>query len=55
MHGSRFRGGGSKALHGAAGTNKNDFYTLSTNNANGSKAEGIAGTPRYIYITNATC
>ncbi len=37
----------------SAGTNKNDFYILSTTTANGSKGEGIAGTPRYIILNNA--
>ena len=32
---------------GAAGS-LTDNYTMSTNNANGSKGEGIAGTPRYV-------
>ena len=32
---------------GAAGLFTDD-YTMSTNNANGSKGEGIAGTPRYM-------
>ncbi len=44
-----FRGGGGRALSGAAGTNKTDYYSLSTINAHGSKGEGVAGTPRYIY------
>ena len=47
--GAGFRGGGGRALSGQAGLNKNDFYGLSTNNAHGSKGEGVAGTPRYIY------
>jgi hypothetical protein len=51
--GAGFRGGGSTALGGAPGTNKNDFYTLSTQNANGGKAEGIAGTPRYVYFNGS--
>src|SRR5450755_1456906 len=51
--GAGFRGGGSRALGGAAGTTKNDYYTMSTANANGGKAEGIAGTPRFIYFNNA--
>ncbi len=51
--GAGFRGGGSRSLNGAAGTNKNDFYTMSTVNANGGKGEGIAGTPRFMYVNNA--
>jgi hypothetical protein len=50
--GSGFRGGGSAALNGAAGTNKNDFYTMTTVNANGGKGEGIAGTPRFTSINS---
>jgi len=42
-----FRGGGGVSKTGAAG-NLTDNYTMSTNNANGSKGEGIAGTPRYV-------
>jgi len=45
--GAGFRGGGGRALNGGSGS-KNDYYTLSTNNANASKGEGISGTPRYI-------
>ena len=42
-----FRGGGGKTLAGAAGPNT-DYVTLATKAANGSKGEGIAGTPRYV-------
>ncbi len=49
--GAGFRGGGGRALGGQSGLNKNDFYGLSTNNAHGSKGEGVAGTPRYILYT----
>ena len=45
-----FRGGAGRRLGGGAGTNT-DFRTLSTINANGSKGEGLAGTPRYILQT----
>ena len=46
-----FRGGGGRALAGQAGLNKNDYYGPSTNNAHGSKGEGIAGTPvSYIQM-----
>src|SRR5664279_269866 len=51
--GAGFRGGGGRALSGAAGTNKTDYYSLSTVNAHASKAEGVAGTPRYITVNNA--
>ena len=42
-----FRGGGAVTKTGAPG-NLTDNYTMSTNNANGSKGEGLAGTPRYV-------
>jgi hypothetical protein len=45
--GAGFRGGGGRSLNGGSGS-KSDYYTLSTNNANASKGEGISGTPRYI-------
>jgi len=46
-----FRGGGGRALAGN-GT-ANTYRALSTGNAHGSKAEGIAGTPRYVYSGTA--
>jgi|GEM_PF-267283 len=46
--GKGFRGGGGRQLSGASGLNNTDYVTLSTINANGSKGEGIAGTPRYV-------
>jgi hypothetical protein len=49
---SGFRGGGGRKLGGGSGA-ATDYLTLSTNNANGSKAEGIAGTPRYLFYENA--
>jgi uncharacterized repeat protein (TIGR01451 family) len=55
-----FRGGGGRQLSSGAGA-QTDYVTLSTNGANGSKGEGIAGTPKYLVnstlsalITNAT-
>jgi hypothetical protein len=50
--GAGFRGGGSTSLQGAAGTNKNDFYTMTTAAANGGKGEGIAGTPRFTSVNS---
>ena len=50
--GAGFRGGGGVTKSGAAGTLL-DNYTLSTNNANGGKGEGIAGTPRYMNVNFA--
>lgn len=43
-----FRGGGGRSLGGGTGSNS-DFVTLSTNNANGQKGEGIAGTPAFVW------
>jgi len=43
-----FRGGAARKLNGGAGGANTDIITLSTQNYNGSKAEGIAGTPRYV-------
>ncbi len=51
-----FRGGAGRTLGGGAGA-ATDYLTLSTNNANGSKGEGIAGTQRWVVnatITNRT-
>jgi hypothetical protein len=45
--GAGFRGGGGVSKSGAAGTLL-DYFTTASNNANGSKGEGIAGTPRYV-------
>lgn len=41
-----FRGGGGRMLTGGTGANT-DTRTLSSNTTNGSKGEGIAGTPKY--------
>ncbi|HUN88098.1 MAG TPA: C25 family cysteine peptidase [Terriglobales bacterium] len=42
-----FRGAGGRVLTGGSGAGT-DYLTLSTNKANGSKGEGIAGTPMYV-------
>jgi len=47
VSGKGFRGGGGRELTGGSGTSA-DYRTLATNNANGAKGEGIAGTPRYV-------
>lgn len=47
VRGKGYRGGGGRQLGGGTGINT-DYRTLATNNANGSKGEGIAGTPRYV-------
>ncbi len=60
LDGKGFRGGGALILNGGAGGSNTDFVTLSSDNYNGSKGEGIAGTPKYVYspqsgavVTNA--
>ena len=42
-----FRGGGGRILGGGTGA-ATDYITLATDATNGSKGEGIAGTPRYV-------
>jgi uncharacterized repeat protein (TIGR01451 family) len=48
VSGLGFRGGAGRQLGGAAGTLATDYVTLATTAANGSKGEGIDGTPRYV-------
>ncbi|MGB8324848.1 MAG: hypothetical protein WCE52_17960, partial [Candidatus Acidiferrum sp.] len=43
-----FRGGGGRILAGTGTGANTDYVTLSTNLANSSKGEGIAGTPMYV-------
>lgn len=43
-----FRGGGGRQLTGASGGDNTDQRSLSSKNFNGSKGEGIAGTPRFL-------
>jgi uncharacterized repeat protein (TIGR01451 family) len=47
VDGLGFRGGAGRGLAGGAGA-ATDYVTLATNATNGSKGEGIAGTPRYV-------
>jgi uncharacterized repeat protein (TIGR01451 family) len=56
VNGEGFRGGGGRVLGGdaTAGLANTDFRTLATLTTNGSKGEGIAGSPRYIYQNGAT-
>jgi uncharacterized repeat protein (TIGR01451 family) len=54
LDGDGFRGGGGRILGGATGLSATDYRTLSTQNANGSKGEGIAGTPAYIAPATIT-
>ena len=54
LDGQGFRGGAGRKLGGAAGTLATDVITLSTQATNGSKGEGIAGTPHYISPAQST-
>jgi len=52
-----FRGGAGRQLAGAAGTLATDYITSSGTATNGSKGEGIAGTPTFVAnaaLTNLT-
>ncbi|HWC78292.1 MAG TPA: hypothetical protein VG778_12560, partial [Blastocatellia bacterium] len=49
MDGLGFRPGAGRQLSGGAGSD-GDYRNLSTNNSQAQKGEGIAGTPRYLYI-----
>jgi uncharacterized repeat protein (TIGR01451 family) len=48
-----FRGGGGSILTGGTGA-LTDYITLATDATNGSKGEGIAGTPRYVAPATIT-
>ena len=48
-----FRGGGGRILGGGTGA-VTDYVTLATDATNGSKGEGIAGTPRYLAPATIT-
>ena len=43
------RGGGVRQLSGGSGGTTTDYVNLASNPFHGSKGEGIAGTPRYIF------
>ena len=43
-----FRGGGGRALNGGGSGTHNDYRTQSSVNADASKGEGLAGTPKYL-------
>lgn len=53
VSGLGFRGGATRTLAGGAGLNT-DYLSLATVNNNGSKGEGIAGTPRYVFSAPGT-
>ena len=48
-----FRGGGARQLGGTTGGLSTDFVTSSSKSFNASKAEGIAGTPRFIFYAGS--
>ena len=55
LDGLGFRGAGGRALAGdTTGTSAIDYVNTTANTVHGGKAEGIAGTPRYVYnsVTN---
>jgi hypothetical protein len=52
VNGAGFRGGGGRQLSGYNSPDT-DYRTRSTRNANSSKGEGLAGTPRYVYFNGA--
>ncbi len=49
-----FRGGGGRGLTGSGVGSSADYTSLSSKNANGSKGEGIAGTPYYLNDSDVT-
>ncbi|BAY18471.1 conserved repeat domain protein [Anabaenopsis circularis NIES-21] len=53
VSGIGFRGGAGRQLTGTTGLLRTDYVTSSTSDANGSKGEGTAGTPRYV-LNSAT-
>ncbi|MFH2135632.1 MAG: DUF6701 domain-containing protein [Pseudomonadota bacterium] len=53
LDGKGFRGGAGRNSRTGTGTNS-DYRTATANLANGSKGEGIAGTPQYVFTPPAT-
>lgn len=49
LSGRGFRGGGARQLAGGGGGTGTDYVSLSSQNFHGSKGEGTAGTPQYVY------
>jgi uncharacterized repeat protein (TIGR01451 family)/fimbrial isopeptide formation D2 family protein len=49
VDGMGFRGGGTRQLVGGTGGSNTDYRNVATNGFHGGKAEGMAGTPRYVY------
>lgn len=53
VSGRGFRGGAGRSIGGATGFAATDYRTAATSNPNGSKGEGIAGTPRYVFTPDS--
>ncbi len=52
VSGLGFRGGGGRMLTGTTDPlSDTDYVTVSTSNANGSKGEGIGGTPKWVFYS----
>lgn len=49
VDGKGFRGGGTQQLNGGSGGANTDFRNVASNPFHGGKAEGIVGTPRYVF------
>lgn len=49
VNGMGFRGGATRQLSGGSGGASTDYRNVATSNYHGGKAEGVAGTPRYVY------
>jgi uncharacterized repeat protein (TIGR01451 family)/fimbrial isopeptide formation D2 family protein len=49
VSGLGFRGGGARQLSGGSGGSNTDYRRPATSAYHGSKGEGIAGTPRYVF------
>ncbi|MCC9135634.1 T9SS type A sorting domain-containing protein [Pontibacter silvestris] len=54
VSGKGFRGGAGRRLRGGTGGSETDYRTLSTNDANAQKGEGIAGTPAFVNFGGTT-
>jgi len=55
LDGLGFRGGAAQTLAGPAGGDAvGDYRVIATRNNDGAKGEGIAGTPRYLWLLGAT-
>jgi hypothetical protein len=54
VNGLGFRGGAARGLTGPGAGAVTDYRTLATVAVNGSKGEGIAGTPRYVFTAPST-